>query len=87
VRLKRPATYADLAMQAAVLAHGIAEGQSFLDGNKRAALIAMLAFLEINGVGINASDPELAAWILSLSAGATPEDLALRIREASRPLG
>src|ERR1700744_5654020 len=52
--IARPETYAhyqdaDLALQAAVLAHGIAEGQQFIDGNKRTALIAMLAFLEING--------------------------------------
>jgi Fic/DOC family len=38
--LARPATYlryesADLSLQAAVLAHGIAEGQPFIDGNKR----------------------------------------------------
>jgi death-on-curing family protein len=49
--LARPATYAhyedaDLALQAAVLAHGIAEGQLFIDGNKRTALVAMLTFLE-----------------------------------------
>jgi hypothetical protein len=30
-------------MQAAVLAHGIAEGQPFLDGNKRVALIISLS--------------------------------------------
>ena len=85
--LARPATYAhyqnaDLALQAAVLAHGIAEGQFFLDGNKRLALIAMLTFLEINGYHVQASDPELAAWILDLAAGTTPEQLAERIRAA-----
>jgi death-on-curing protein len=37
---------ADLAMQAAVLAHGIAEGQFFIDGNKGLALVAMLTFLD-----------------------------------------
>lgn len=47
--LARPETYAhyqaaDLALQATVLAHGIAEGQQFIDGNKRTALIAMLTF-------------------------------------------
>jgi death on curing protein len=80
--LARPETYAhyqqeaDLALQAAVLAHGIAEGQQFIDGNKRTALIAMLAFLEINGCYVEASDPELAEWILSFSAGTTPETVA-----------
>ena len=85
--LARPAHYAhyqraDLALQAAVLAHGIAEGQTFVDGNKRIALIAMLTFLEINGWPVRAPDPMLADWILSLSAGTTPVELAQRIRAA-----
>jgi death on curing protein len=85
--LARPATYAhyqnaNLSLQAAVLAHGIAEGQFFVDGNKRLGLIAMLTFLELNGYRVQASDPELAAWILDLAAGTTPEQLAERIRAA-----
>jgi len=31
----------------AVLAHGIAESQTCIDGNKRLALVAMLTFLEV----------------------------------------
>jgi death-on-curing protein len=85
--LDRPATHAhyknaDLATQAAVLAHGIAEGQSFLDGNKRVALVAMLTFLEVNGYRLSASDRELAEWIISLSTGITFEELIDRIRIA-----
>jgi death-on-curing protein len=67
-----------------VLAHGIAEGQLFIDGNKRTALVAMLTFLEVNGWRVEASDPELANWILSFSAGATPEDLAKLLRSVLR---
>jgi death on curing protein len=83
--LARPATYAhyedaDPALQATVLAHGIAEGQLFIDGNKRTALVAMLTFLEINGLRVEATDPELAGWILSFSTGATPEDVAKLLR-------
>ena len=79
--LGRPRNYllyeqADLALQAATLAHGIAESQTFIDGNKRLALVAMLTFLEINDLSVDAPDPELAKWILSLSAGSTPGDLA-----------
>jgi Fic/DOC family len=49
--LGRPRSYADyedadLALQAAVLAHGIAESQAFIDANKRLALVVMLTFLE-----------------------------------------
>jgi death-on-curing protein len=87
--IARPETYAhyqdaDLALQAAVLAHGIAEGQQFIDGNKRTALIAMLAFLEVNGWRVEASDPELADWILSFSASATPEAVAKLVTSAMR---
>jgi prophage maintenance system killer protein len=49
-----------MALQATVLARGIAEGQQFTDGNKRTALIAMLVFLEANGWRVEASDSELA---------------------------
>lgn len=45
----------------------------------------MLTFLEANGFRVTASDPELAEWILSLSTGATPEDLAELIRAAMVP--
>lgn len=85
--LARPATHAyyeeaDLAMQASVLAHGLAEGQFFIDGNKRIALIAMLTFLEINGWRVEASDPQLAEWILSLSDQTTAAELAQNLRRA-----
>jgi death-on-curing protein len=88
----RPAAYAryenaDLAVQAAALAHGLAEGQFFIDGNKRLGLVAMLTFLEINGFRVEATDSELAAWILDLAAGGTAENLAERIRAALIPAG
>jgi death-on-curing protein len=88
--LARPRSYAhyedaDLALQAAVLAHGIAEGQTFIDGNKRLALVAMLTFLEVNGHRVEATDTELADWILSLSAGTSAGQLAELIRERLRP--
>jgi len=90
--IARPETYAhyqdaDLALQATVLAHGIAEGQQFIDGNKRTALIAMLVFLELNGRRVEASDPELADWILRFSRGATPEAVAKLVSSAMRSIG
>lgn len=90
--LARPETYAhyeaaDLALQAAVLAHGLAEGQHFIDANKRVALVAMLTFLELNGWRVEASDPVLADWILSFSAGASPEDIAKLIRTSLVEVG
>jgi death-on-curing family protein len=86
--LTRPAHYAfyqgaDLALQAAVLAHGVAENQPFVDGNKRTAELAMLTFLDLNGYEMSGSDQDeadLATWILDLSAELTPEGLADRLR-------
>ena len=50
--LSRPRSYAyyrqaDMALQASVLAHAIAEGQVFVEGNKRTALAAMATLLAI----------------------------------------
>ncbi len=70
---------ADLALQAAVLAHGISETQAFADGNKRTALDAMLLFLALNGYGVSASQPERARWMIDLSRGAPPDDLVLEL--------
>ena len=85
--LGRPQTYAhyqqaDIALQAAVLAHGITEGQHLLEGNKRTALVALRTFLAINGYGIDASQEERAAWIISLSEGVSIDQLAAQIRAA-----
>jgi death on curing protein len=89
--LARPINYAhyenaDLALQAAVLAHGIAETQPFIDGNKRTALVATLTFLELNGFTVDATDGELADWIISFSRGVDPAILADTLRERLQPL-
>jgi death-on-curing protein len=89
--LGRPASYAhyqqaDLAPQAAVLAHGIAETQPFVDGNKRTALIEMLTFLELNTHELSATDAELAAWIIGFSSGSTTEQLADQLQPRIEPM-
>ncbi len=43
----------------------------------------MLTFLEVNGIGVEASERELADWILSFSAGATPEEVAQLIHSVA----
>jgi death-on-curing protein len=76
---------ADLAAQAAFLAHGIAESQLFVDGNKRTALLALDTFLRVNGFAIDVPDAILAAWVLALSADAPAETLAAAIRSKLAP--
>lgn len=61
---------------------GIAEGQHFLEGNKRTALVSRHTFLAINGYGIDASQEQRAGWIISLSEGDSIDRLAGQIRVA-----
>lgn len=92
--LARPQHYAhyqqaDLAQQAAVLAHGIAEGQKFIEGNKRVALIAMRTFLDVNGYVLEATQQQLARWIIEMApregeSRLTPEELANHLRSHIR---
>lgn len=59
----------DAADLAAAYAFGIARNHPFIDGNKRAALVAAEGFLFINGFEIDATDAQLVELILSLAAG------------------
>ncbi len=76
---------ADLASQAAILAHGIAQSQSFLDGNKRTALIAMTTFLALNGWDVGLPDTRLAERILGFAQGVPPNTLADELRPSLTP--
>lgn len=78
--LARPINYAhydnaDLALQGAVLAHGIAETQPFIDGNKRTALVAMLTFFELSGFTVDANDRDSPTGSSASAAGLTPPSL------------
>ena len=89
--LARPWQYvaysnADLAMQAAVPAHGIVEAHAFMDGNKRTAFVALYAFVHNNGFDLLATDPESAEWLLRLAQGEPVEDIAAAVRRSLVPL-
>ena len=77
---------ADIALQAAVLAHGISETQNFLDGNKRTAAMALVGFLFYNNLRIVEESAEIMQWILDLSDGLKPVELGDLIRPRLFPL-
>jgi hypothetical protein len=62
------------------------ESPLFLDGNKRTAWVALRTFLVVNGYDVAATQSERASWILELSRGAGPDDLAAHLRTALVPL-
>jgi death-on-curing protein len=63
----------DAAALAAAYGFGIARNHPFVDGNKRAALIATELFLALNGLELEAGDAECVLTILALAAGELDE--------------
>jgi death-on-curing protein len=63
----------DVAALAAAYGFGIARNHPFIDGNKRAALIATELFLVLNGYELVVGDAECVLTILSLAAGELDE--------------
>lgn len=71
----------DLADLAAAHAFGLVRGHPYVDGNKRIALIAMVAFLDLHGVGLLATDVEVVVTMPAAAAGDLDErELAAWIR-------
>lgn len=66
---------------AAAYAFGLAKNHPFVDGNKRAAFLAMGVFLRINGYRLNVSQADAVDAVLSLAAGDLSEpDFAAWLR-------
>ena len=64
----------DIPVLAAAYAFGVARNHPFIDGNKRTAAVVCEAFLELNGVTLEATDAELYPVFLDLAAGTLSED-------------
>jgi death-on-curing protein len=60
--------YATVQEKAAAYGYFIAEAQAFVDGNKRAAALAMETFLQINGFELLQDDDEIAPMFEDLGA-------------------
>jgi death-on-curing protein len=63
-----------LAELAAAYAFGLASGHPYVDGNKRVALVAVVAFLDVNGVELSISDDEAVEAMLAVASGTLTED-------------
>ena len=58
---------------AAAYAYGLAKNHPFIDGNKRAAFIVAVVFLELNGRHFLATEADAAVYTLGLAAGEISE--------------
>jgi death on curing protein len=64
----------DLATLAAAYGFGLARNHAFVDGNKRAAFLAIGVFLMINGKSLRADPVDAIQTILALATGSLDED-------------
>ncbi|GAD24739.1 type II toxin-antitoxin system death-on-curing family toxin [Acidovorax sp. MR-S7] len=76
----------DLADLAAAYGVGLAKNHAFVDGNKRAAFLAVGLFLLLNGQRLSATQVEATLTMLDVAAGQLKESaFAQWLREHMRP--
>lgn len=82
--------YPTLSMKAAALLHSLARDHALVDGNKRLALAATIAFLGVNGRRLTLTNDEAYGLVMEVAEG-TLDDLAeiadrlrSRVRRVSR---
>ncbi len=69
--------YPTIQSKAARLAFGLIKNRPFVDGNKRIGILAMVSFLEVNGIKLICTDAELIDLGLRLADGSIEEKALL----------
>ncbi len=79
--------YPDLFAKAAALLHSLARNHALVDGNKRLALAATIAFLGINGHRLTLSNDEAYDLVIAVATGALDDvaEIAKVLCERTRP--
>ena len=78
--------YPSLEEKAAALLHSLGRNHALVDGNKRLALAATIAFLGVNGRRLTLTNEEAYELVIAVAAGQLNEvaQLAAKIRDGSR---
>lgn len=61
--------YSTVEAKAAALLHSLARNHALIDGNKRLALAAMIAFLGVNGRRLTFTNDEAYGFVMSVATG------------------
>jgi death-on-curing protein len=79
--------YPDLGAKAAALLHSLARNRALVDGNKRLALAAVIAFYGVNGYRLTLTDDEAYDLVIDVAAGNldSVDDIAARLRTGTEP--
>lgn len=74
--------YPSLELKAAALTHSLAKNHALIDGNKRLALMALIAFLGLNGRRLDFTNDQAHDFILDIASGELDDvsDIADRLR-------
>ena len=65
--------YPTIPEKAAAYGFFLTQGHPFTDGNKRTAVVAMLAFLDLNGYLFDQPDDEITEMFVQVAAGAVQQ--------------
>jgi death-on-curing protein len=72
----------DLAALAAAYGYGLVTSHPFVDGNKRVGFLAMYVFLGLNGLEVEAEEPEVVDLMVGIADGRYSEkELAVWLRQ------
>lgn len=77
--------YPTIAEKAAALLHALATNRALVDGNKRLALAATLAFLGINGVRLRLTNDAAYDLVVAVASGALTDVPAIAARLRTGP--
>jgi death-on-curing protein len=83
------AAYPDIHQKAAALLHSLARNHALVDGNKRIALAATIAFLGMNGIRLTLSNDEAYDSVMSVATGALEDvsNIGAALQAGSEPWG
>ena len=77
----------DVAELGAMYAIAIARNHPFIDGNKRAGFMAMVLFLALNGMPLEAPDAEAIVAMLDMAAGELSDfEFTAWVRDHAKPV-
>ena len=79
--------YPDLDVKAAALLHSVARYHALVDGNKRLALAAVIAFYGLNGRRLTLTNDQAYDLVISVAAGQLDDAdaIAAILRDATQP--
>jgi death on curing protein len=79
--------YPDLDAKSAALLHSLARNHALIDGNKRLALAAVIAFCGVNGRRLTLTNDGAYDLVIDVATGRldSVEEIARRLRDAAAP--